>query len=628
MLGLLFLVPLLPFLGFATLGLAGGRMSRRQIGIVGAGSVGFAALFAWLVSASFLLSPPAGHAYHQTLWTWFHVGGFAPRIALYLDPLSLVMILVVTVVGFLIHVYSVDHMIEDEGYRRFFTSMNLFVGMMLTLVLADNLLLLYLGWEGVGLCSYLLIGHWYQDPENGRAARKAFIVTRVGDTAFIAALLLLVTHFGTLQIQQVMTLSVHAWPSGSALAVATALLILGGAVGKSAQLPLQTWLPDAMAGPSPVSALIHAATMVTAGVYLIARTNPLFLNAPQVRLTVAIVGAATLVYSGCSALTQHDIKRVLAYSTISQIGYMFLALGVGAWSAAIFHLLTHAFFKALLFLSAGVVIEAMGGEHDIFKMGGLRRRLPLVFWTFLAGSASLAALPVITAGYYSKDLILGKALTTTQGSLWLWLAGIVGAALTALYIFRVVLAVFFGPVRREPQRQPRRLEAIPLAVLAALSVVGGFINLPTSWVSFQPLVHYLQYVLPLAPARAGASETLSTALAPAVAILFTALGWWLYRRGPEPLAFSQRAPWSTVAEYWLHGWGFDWAYDRLAVRPLLWFARVSRDDLVEPAVKGVTAANRGAWRLLSGSQNGLVRLYVGAAGLGVAVAVAIVVFVR
>jgi NADH-quinone oxidoreductase subunit L len=625
---LVFLVPLLPFLGFAVLALGGGRLTRRQMAYVGAGSVGLAALFALLAAGDLLLSPPADHVYTQTLWTWFSVGGFAPKITLYLDPLSIVMMLVVTVVGFFIHLYATAHMQEDEGYRRFFAAMNLFVGMMLTLVLADNLLLLYLGWEGVGLCSYLLIGHWYQDPANGRAARKAFIVTRIGDTALIAALFLLVTHFGTLQIQQVMTMSVHAWPKGSALAVATALLVLGGAVGKSAQLPLQTWLPDAMAGPTPVSALIHAATMVTAGVYLIARTNLFYLNAPQVRLTVAIVGAATLVYAGCSALVQRDIKRVLAYSTISQIGYMFLALGVGAWSAAIFHLVTHAFFKALLFLSAGVVIEAMGGEHDIFKMGGLRRRLPLVFWSFLIGAAALAALPLITAGYYSKDLILSDTLSSGYGSFWLWLAGAVGACLTSLYIFRVVFVVFFGPAKKEPVRQARPMEALPLYVLGALSVIGGFINLPKGWVAFQPFEDFLHHVLPAAPAGSSTVNWLSVGVAPEIGVVFIALAWRLYRRGPQPLVFSQRAPWSTVAEYWFSGWGFDWVYDRLAVRPLLWFANVSRDDLVEPAVQGIAAANRGAWRLLSRSQDGLVRLYAGAVGLGVIALVAIVVFVR
>ena len=369
-----------------------------------------------LVAADFVISPPAGHAYTEFLWTWISVAGFQPHIGFYLDALSLVMILVVTFVGFWIHLYSAEFMMHDEGYSRFFAYMNLFVASMLTLLLADNLLLLYLGWEGVGLCSYLLIGFWYRDPANGLAARKAFIVTRVGDTAMLLGLFLLFTSLGTMQIQDLMHRASEQWAVGSTLAVAAALLLLGGAVGKSAQLPLQVWLPDAMAGPTPTSALIHAATMVTAGVYLIARTHVLFALAPVAQLTVAAVGAATLVLAGCSALTQHDIKRVLAYSTVSQIGYMFLALGVGAWSAAIFHFVTHAFFKALLFLGAGVIIEALHDEHSIFRMGGLRKELPVAFWTFLIGGCSLAGLPFITAGFYSKDLIIWEAWSAAQGT--------------------------------------------------------------------------------------------------------------------------------------------------------------------------------------------------------------------
>ena len=357
------------------------------------------------------------------------VGGFAPEIALYLDALSVVMILVVTIVSFLIHLYSAEYMAEEEGYSRFFAYMNLFVGSMLVLVLADNLVFLYLGWEGVGLCSYLLIGFWYKDAANGRAAMKAFIVTRIGDTAMAIGLFFLFNNLGTLQIQELMRRAVEQWPVGSTAAIAAAALLLGGALGKSAQLPLQTWLPDAMAGPTPVSALIHAATMVTAGVYLIARTNVLFTLAPPVQFAVAIIGCATLLMAGFSAMTQFDIKRVLAYSTISQIGYMFLALGVGAWSSAIFHFVTHAFFKALLFLGAGVVIMGLHEERDMFKMGGLRKQLPVTFWTFLVGAASLAALPLVTGGFYSKDPILWHAWLSQRGGLWLGIGGVVGALL-------------------------------------------------------------------------------------------------------------------------------------------------------------------------------------------------------
>ena len=309
-------------------------------------------MVAILVAVSFITSPPPGDAYRQVLWTWFDAGGLAPQIAFYLDAMSVIFILVITVVGFLIHLYSMEFMESDEGFTRFFIYMNLFVASMLVLVLADNLLLLYLGWEGVGLCSYLLISFWQRDLQSVYAGRKAFIVTRVGDTALIVGLFLLFTQLHTLEIQPLMAGAAKEWAAGSGFAVAAAALLLGGAVGKSAQLPLQTWLPDAMAGPTPVSALIHAATMVTAGVYLIARTNVLYTLAPDVRLAVAIVGTVTLLYACFSALAQHDIKRVLAYSTMSQIGYMFLALGVAGWSAAIFHFMTHAFFKALLFLAA------------------------------------------------------------------------------------------------------------------------------------------------------------------------------------------------------------------------------------------------------------------------------------
>ena len=338
-------------------------------------------------------------------------------------------------------------------FSRFFAYMNLFIGSMLILVLADNLLLLYLGWEGVGLCSYLLIGFWYKEPANDAAARKAFIITRIGDTAMIIGLFLLFFSFRTLNINDLMQQASSKWVAGSPLAVISALLLLGGAIGKSAQFPLQTWLPDAMAGPSPVSALIHAATMVTAGVYLIARTHVLFALAPVVQTLVAVIGAITLVIAGLSALTQHDLKRVLAYSTISQIGYMFVALGVGAWQAAIFHFMIHALFKALLFLSGGVVILLLHEEHDLFKMGGLRKLMPAVFITFLIGSASLSALPLITAGFYSKDQILWYAFSASNGNLWLWLAAIVGAFITSLYTFRMVFLAFYGEVKTLPTQQ-------------------------------------------------------------------------------------------------------------------------------------------------------------------------------
>ena len=429
---LLWIAPFAPLASFLVLSLVGPRLSRGVVATLGAGSVGLAAAVSSAIAFQFITSPPPGHEYTQVLWSWVDVGGFRPDFALRLDPLSLVMLLVVTVVGFLIHLYSTEYMADDARYARFFAYMNLFVGSMLFLVLGDNLLLLYLGWEGVGLCSFLLIGFWYHEQANADAARKAFVVTRIGDTAMALGLFLLFMHMGTIRIPDLLARVQASWPMGSPLATTAALLLLGGAVGKSAQLPLQTWLPDAMAGPTPVSALIHAATMVTAGVYLIARMHVLYDLSPTASDVVAVVGAVTLLISGCTALTQRDIKRVLAYSTISQIGYMFLALGVGAHSAAIFHLMTHAFFKALLFLSAGAVILALHHEQDIFKMGGLRKELPGVWRVFLIGGAALAGFPLVTAGFYSKDLILWEAWSSAKGSPWLWAAGTIGALLTAL----------------------------------------------------------------------------------------------------------------------------------------------------------------------------------------------------
>ena len=475
---IIWLIPVLPLLSFLIIALFGRRLPKKAVAFLGVGSVTLSAIITIIAGIQFLSSPPEGGACISTIYTWMSAGGFTADISFILDPLSLVFCFVITFVGALIHLYSVEFMNDDDGFARFFAYMNLFVSSMLILVLADNLLLLYLGWEGVGLCSYLLIGFWYKEPENGYAARKAFIVTRIGDTAMIIGLFLLFVSFGTLNIRDLMQQISLKWVSGSPLAVISAALLLGGALGKSAQLPFQTWLPDAMAGPSPVSALIHAATMVTAGVYLITRTHVLFTLAPVVMTAVAIIGALTLLIAGFSALAQTDLKRVLAYSTISQIGYMFLAMGIGAWSAAVFHFMIHAFFKALLFLSAGAVIHLLHDEHDMFKMGGLRKKMPVIFITFLIGGASLSALPLITAGFYSKDQILWFGWSSVTSSHWLWLAGITGALLTSLYTFRMIFITFFGEVKTEPVHKPGLLMTIPLIILAVLSLVGGFIEMP------------------------------------------------------------------------------------------------------------------------------------------------------
>lgn len=629
MLELLWLIPALPFAGFCGLVLAGPRLPKQGVAVIGAGSVGVSAVMAMLLSISFIGSPPAGHAFSQTLWTWMDVSGLKSDISFALDPLSLIMILVITFVGFLIHLYSVEYMNEEEGYSRFFAYMDLFVGSMLTLVLADNLLLLYLGWEGVGLCSYLLIGFWYKDLENGRAGRKAFIVTRVGDVALATGIFLLYTHFRTLQIQELMQQVSFQWKTGSILATAAALLFLGGALGKSAQVPLQTWLPDAMAGPTPVSALIHAATMVTAGVYLIARMNVLFSLSPLAMAAVAVIGAVTLLLAGCSALVQRDIKRVLAYSTISQIGYMFLALGVGAWSAAIFHFMVHAFFKALLFLGAGVVIAALGHERDMFRMAGLRRQLPLAFWTFLAGSASLSSIPLVTAGFYSKEFILSQVWTSPSGGTVLWLAGLTGAFLTSLYTFRMVFLVFFGEEKAKVSENKSLSLRVPLVVLALLSITGGFFKTPQTLGGLSFFTDFMKTVLP----SSDSLNSVSSELPLQIIVSFVSLAgiWAAYMLFLRHQSFTETLAntWAggLLHRFWSAGWGFDWLYDRVIVRPFLWIARVNKDDFIDLVYGGTAWYSEQAHRLLSFTQSGNLRWYAAMLAFGAVVFIALVVSV-
>ena len=618
MLQLLWLVPAIPFAGALVLAVFGPRMRSKTVAVLGTGTIAASAAISLLIAAAFLSAPPAEAAYTQTLWTWVDVGSFHPAIAFYLDALSLVMLLVVTFVSFLIHLYSTEFMRGDEGYSRFFAYMNLFVASRVTLLLADNLLLLYLGWEGVGLCSYLLIGFWYQDPANGRAGQKAFIVTRVGDTAMAVGLFLLFHSLGTLRIQDLMHAAQTQWLPGSPYAIAAAALLLGGAVGKSAQLPLQTWLPDAMAGPTPTSALIHAATMVTAGVYLIARTHVLFELAPPVQFAVAVVGAATLLLAGCSALTQNDIKRVLAYSTVSQIGYMFLALGVGAWGAAIFHFITHAFFKALLFLAAGIVIESLHHEHNIFRMGGLRKELPVAFWTFLIGGCALAGLPLITAGYYSKDLILWSAANSAAGGMGLWAAGIAGVVLTSLYTFRLIFVVFFGPARTPVSHRPGLLMAVPACILAFLAIAGGFDK--------APFAAFMGTALPaFREAGGGMSEALSSAAAGLAFLAGFLVAWYAYLRNPAlSQAVAANPAGRQLHRFWFADWGMDWLYDHVFVQPVLWLASANKADVIDSIYDGLAALAALCCRALSMTETGKLRWYAAWIAGGSIVVVAIV----
>ncbi len=607
----LWLVPALPLAGFLLLFVSEGRLPDRLVACIGAGSVGLSALAAAAAGRDFLNGGGVPESLH--LWTWIGAGGLEVAFRLYLDGLSLVMVGVITGVGFLIHVYATGYMAGEEGYSRFFAYMNLFVFAMLMLVLGDNLLTLFLGWEGVGLCSYLLIGFHHKDPENGYAARKAFVVTRVGDTFMAIGLFLLFREFGTLEIQGAMEAAKAVWPDGAALCTIIALLLLGGAVGKSAQTPLQTWLPDAMAGPTPVSALIHAATMVTAGVYLIARTHELFLLSPDAQLAVAVVGLATLFIASFTALNQRDIKRILAYSTMSQIGYMFFALGVGAWSAAIFHLMTHAFFKALLFLSAGSVILALHHEQDIFKMGGLWRRLPVPFWCMVVGSAALAALP-LTSGYYSKDIILLASYDYGALGPWFWACASLAAFMTSLYTARMIFIAFFGKLNTEPHERKGVNLWLPLAVLAALSVGGG-------WFGLAPVAS----VLPDGGVDAAHHEGALVWVTMLVPVLGLLAGYLIF--GGKQLSFDglvNSGFGQGMARFWAGGWGFDTFYDRLFVRPFLFVARVNKSDLVDLIYRLIVEVARRLNAVAVHSQTGALRWYAASMALGLALALLIV----
>lgn len=608
----LWLIPALPLGGFLILAFAGGYLPRKWVALVGAGSICLSALAAFVVSAALLSNMPVSGAYSQTLWTWFEVDGFNAKITLTLDALSLVFVFVITFIGALIHIYSTAFMEEDRDYARFFASMNLFVFSMLVLVLADNLLLMYLGWEGVGLCSYLLIGFWYEQPTNGNAARKAFTVTRIGDMAMAIGLFMIFQQSGTLVISDIATGAAETWQQNSTVVTVIALLLLAGGIGKSAQLPLQTWLPDAMAGPSPVSALIHAATMVTAGVYLVARMHAVFALSETALLVVAIIGAATLLLAGLTALTQYDIKRVLAYSTISQIGYMFLALGVGAWTAAVFHFMIHAFFKALLFLAAGVIIEALHHEHNMFRMGGLKDKMPVVFWTFLAGAISLAAVPLISGGFYSKDQILWYTWAADGGSPILWAVALSGALITAAYTTRMMILTFWGEPHTPVGHHPGKRMTIPLVILALFSVFAGFVELPHNFGHLTLFSDLLHPAMPETVLRDNAgSEWLFQLLAALATLGGIMLGYFYYYRQPARIeSLRQNGLLVKLYRFWFSGWGFDALYDRILVRPFIFMARINKADITDKLYTGIGSMTGEMYQLLSRTQSGSLRWYI------------------
>ncbi|HEN8711509.1 MULTISPECIES: NADH-quinone oxidoreductase subunit L [Pseudomonas] len=602
---LLFLTFVFPLIGFLLLSFSRGRFSENLSALIGVGSVGLSAAVAAYVIWQFNVAPPEGGAYSQLLWQWMSVDGFAPNFTLYLDGLSVTMLGVVTGVGFLIHLFASWYMRGEAGYSRFFSYTNLFIASMLFLILGDNLLFIYFGWEGVGLCSYLLIGFYYSNRNNGNAALKAFIVTRIGDVFLAIGLFILFVQLGTLNVQELLVLAPQKFQAGDTWMVLATLMLLGGAVGKSAQLPLQTWLADAMAGPTPVSALIHAATMVTAGVYLIARTNGLFLLAPDILHLVGVVGGVTLVLAGFAALVQTDIKRILAYSTMSQIGYMFLALGVGAWDAAIFHLMTHAFFKALLFLASGAVIVACHHEQNIFKMGGLWKKLPLAYASFVVGGAALAALPILTVGFYSKDEILWEAFAS--GNTGLLYAGLVGAFMTSLYTFRLIFIAFHGEAKTEAHAGHGISHWLPLGVLIVLSTfVGAWIHPP------------LAGVLPESAGHAGGEakhslEIASGAIAIA-GILLSALLFLGKRRFVSAVANSSIG--RVLSAWWFAAWGFDWIYDKLFVKPYLLISHILRKDPVDRSIGLIPRMARGGHVAMSKTETGQLRWYTASIAVG------------
>jgi NADH-quinone oxidoreductase subunit L len=615
---------LLPLLGALVNGLFGRRLGRRAVGLLACATVGLAFVVAATIYWGLALVSPEQRAVpiSNALFSWITIGDLEVKASLLIDPLSSVMTLVVTGVGFLIHVYSIGYMADDERYSRYFAFLNLFVASMLILVLADNFLMMYVGWELVGLCSYLLIGFWFERPAAADAGKKAFIVNRVGDFGFALGVLLVFFTFGSLEFAKVFPAVQTARFGGAPIAVIAALLLLG-AVGKSAQIPLHVWLPDAMEGPTPVSALIHAATMVTAGVYMIARTHPIYQAEPRVALLVVVVGTATAFFAATIALAQNDIKRVLAYSTISQLGYMFVGVGVGAYVGAIFHLATHAFFKALLFLAAGSVIHALSGEQDIRKMGGLGGKIKVTAGTFIVGAAALAGFP-LTSGFFSKDEILAAAFAYSP---LLWGIGLLTAFLTAVYAFRLVFIVFTGEPRLEPHaaehlHESPRVMTFPLIGLALLALAGGLINLPPLLGGGAGLAAFLEPGFLPASEGEALSHSMESALlgvSAVVSLLGLAVAYYLYVVNPQAAkALGKR--FGFIYNLLLHKYYVDEIYMQLIVSPLRELARFLAAIIdqrgIDGAANGIGELSLAAGRRLRLLQTGYVRHYVLAIFLG------------
>ena len=616
------LIPLFPAIGFVLNLFFGRRLAKGTVGWIACGAIGFSFLVSLLVFVDLLNLPPANRSVEKILYTWILSGEFQAKVGFLVDPLSMVMMMVVSGVSFVIHIYSHGYMHDDPDYPRYFTYLNLFVFFMLILVSANNFLLLFVGWEGVGLCSYFLIGFWYEKKSASDAGKKAFIVNRIGDYGFLLAIFLIFVTFGTIDFKAVFAAAPEKLALGEGMVTLIALLLFMGATGKSAQIPLYTWLPDAMEGPTPVSALIHAATMVTAGVYMVARCHLLFLMAPAALLVVAVIGAATAIFAASIGLAQNDIKRVLAYSTISQLGYMFLACGVGAFTAGIFHLMTHAFFKALLFLGAGSVMHAMAGELDMRKMGALKPHLPRTYWTFLIATLALAGIFPF-AGFFSKDEILWQALN--QGGILFWILGAGAAFMTATYMFRAVFLTFHGKSRVDHGvahhlHESPGIMTVPLIILAILSVIGGFIGFPV----IEGGNKFAEFLAPVFAPPAGfpkAAEAVHHAVSFEVTMMIVSLviaglgillAYRLYIKNPalpDRLAERYKAPYNAlVNKYWV-----DEIYNFIFVRFSLWisifFWRFVDDLIVDGIVNGVAALFRGGSEVFKRLQTGNVQNY-------------------
>ena len=611
----LYLTVLFPLIGFVLLAAGRNKLPENVAAIIGVGAVGLSALVALIAGLDFVNNGKV--TYVQHLWTWFNVGNLSPGISLHLDGLSLLMMGMVTGVGFLIHIFASWYMRGEEDFARFFSYFNLFVASMLLLVLGDNLALLFLGWEGVGLCSYLLIGYYYQNPANGFAAIKAFTVTRVGDVFLLIALFLIYQQFGTLNIAEVVAAAPTVMTQSSSLTIWTALMLFLGAAGKSAQIPLQTWLADAMAGPTPVSALIHAATMVTAGVYLCCRMYTVFEMAPEVMMFISITGAVTLLVAGFAALVQTDIKRILAYSTMSQLGYMFMAVGAEAYQAGLFHMLTHAFFKALLFLSSGAVILAYHHEQNIFKMGGLFYKNKFLFACFAIGGGALAAIPYITVGFFSKDAILGavwvqgESIAVYNSLYWV---GVAGAFLTSIYTFRLIWVVFVGK-ENTPYHAIKGITFWgPLAILAVLSTfVGAALKAPVE--SILNAAKIPAFVIPEALEH-GMHSAEYTAVG--IALVGLVIGVVLFAFAYSAVkGFAKTSLGAGLANICRNALGFDALYDIVFVKPYLLIAKILGRDPIDRLWLVLPALVKGGHSFTSSRQTGSLRDYASSMALGI-----------